>query len=257
MTVFEIYVKFKDGVDKIDSKSAPIFPVEQVDRIMNKAIARFIKTRYTGNNMKLTAFESTQKRTDDLQTLVSYININPGNNGEINTGFFHNEAVSTTVYKLPEDYWFALIEQVQITKEECNPNPRKCDDKTTINKTNYVGVQARRHNEVNALLEDPFNRPEDRYVFRTISKREIQLFHDNKVTPGIYKLGYLSEFKQLQNGVTYNDEDLSSSIYWENLEFWMPAHTHEEIVDLAVQIAVEAVADPRYSTVLGENQFQE
>ncbi len=70
MTLDELHQIFKLELDKTAALELPAFLVEEIDDWLNNAIRKFVKTRYSGINVKREAFEQSQKRTDDLRTLV-------------------------------------------------------------------------------------------------------------------------------------------------------------------------------------------
>jgi hypothetical protein len=70
MNIDEMHIAFRIGLDKTTSGSYPDFLPEEIDYWLNIATREFVKTRYSGANSKQEAFEQTQKRTEDLKTLV-------------------------------------------------------------------------------------------------------------------------------------------------------------------------------------------
>ncbi|GAH17195.1 unnamed protein product, partial [marine sediment metagenome] len=76
MTLAEMHIQFKLGLDKTDSLNYPNFEPEEIDLWLDNAQGRFVKTRYVHNN-KSETFEETQKRTDDLRTIVTEVTLIP------------------------------------------------------------------------------------------------------------------------------------------------------------------------------------
>jgi hypothetical protein len=70
MTAAETIIQIKVFLDKIDSQAYPEILQEELDLYVNEMIQRFVKTRYNENNLYKKGFEESQKRTDDLRTLV-------------------------------------------------------------------------------------------------------------------------------------------------------------------------------------------
>jgi hypothetical protein len=241
MTVYELFLAFQDAVDKMSTESAPILSFQERDRALNYATEKFIKQRYGGNNVKNTSFEETQKRTDDLASLVEYDQILPSGS----TPVFSN----ATNFFLPEGYWFAIREVANVTYLDCNQSVTK-----------DVRVDARQHNQLNRILVDPFNRPEKDKVFRVMYQNFVSVYHDSNTTINIYKLAYIKEFQKLKIGTTYVTVDNLNNddpLYYQRLQYWMPLHTHAEIANIAAQMFLERVQDPRYQSILNENNTQE
>lgn len=266
MTIYELHLRFLDIVDKLASNVYAEIPIEQRDRIFNNAIDRFVKQRYGINNAKREGFEVTQKRTDDLSNLVVYTKID-----KLTSGFFQDSNIATTYFKIPTDYWFSIVERVNCDFPPC-PKFKYTNKCGKINKEENplkresVLVHSRRHNEINTLLLDPFNKPQDREMFRVMTNGDIedensynmiQLFHDKTVAPIEYELGYIKKYKPLKVGSTYNVTDKNSSLYWKNLEFWFNNETHQEIIDIAASLAIEITENPRYQTFKNETITQE
>ena len=61
---FELELNKFDDIDKIPSTDTEYW--------LNQGLIRFVKTRYSGVNTKGESFEQSQKRIDDLRTLVTY-----------------------------------------------------------------------------------------------------------------------------------------------------------------------------------------
>lgn len=271
MTVYELHLYFDDALDKISSASYADIPIEQKDRYFNVAMEKFIKQRYGGNNYKRTGFEETQKRTDDLVDLVRYARIPVGP-----SAFYNTATVSTSWYDLPQDYWFSISERVNIQAGNCSD-------------TN-VQVKPRRHNEINSVLLDPFNKPKGNRLFRVMSggnnrgatfglynsndfllRNSIQLFYDRTITVGDYELAYITQYVRMRGetdnqqtaitGLPYTYSTLPTPTAgiprWNQVEFWMPSHTHIEIVDLAVKACLEAIEHPRYGSFTQESSTDE
>ena len=65
-----MHLAIQQGVDKINSLQADMLLPEEIDIELNKSMMRFINTKYGKNNKYGKGFEQSQKRIDDLRTLV-------------------------------------------------------------------------------------------------------------------------------------------------------------------------------------------
>jgi len=106
------------------------------------------------------------------------------------------------------------------------------------------------HDDLQALLKDPFNRPGKSSVIGVFSHKFIELYtlSSNKFTrttiiPDSLKLKYLRT--PLPMSLTAN------------VDCELPAHTHEEIVAMTVSGILEGISDPRYKTHMSELIRQE
>ena len=221
MTGEETIIAFKIKLDKLDTESLPEITPEVAVFWLNDSFERIIKHRYGGNNPGRKSFEETQKRTDDLREVIKYSKIeNPV------TGFFEN----SVDFVLPSDYWFAIIEEVDVKGADC----------IDATKTKRVGVIAIQHNNINtAVKKDPFWKPEGEDVLRTMQGRNTTIHHESLITVPVYYLGYVS------NDFKIELTDLQS-------ELKVADHLHAEIVDQAVSSVLNAVESGRYQQDLVE-----
>lgn len=259
MTIYELHLAFVDAVDKITSSSYPDIPIEQRDRFLNLGAERFVKQRYGGTNPKGLGVEEIQKRTDDLSSLVQYQTLQP-----LGNGFFSSNTFYSLYYALPQDYWFSLIERVNLSNPKC-PDPVNAE------------VKVARHNDVNYRLRDPFNKPKGNRVFRVMvsggnaanGTSLIELFLDRTVTANNYQIGYIGQPQRLRGQTnlnqqpianlpfTYQTVDPTTPNFWRTQEYWFNNQTHQEIVDLAVKAAIETIEHPRYQSYAAETSTHE
>ena len=114
MTISQMHTAFRLELDKVNSLQYPDFTSTEIDYWLNRAIREFVKTRYSGLNPKREGFEQTQKRIDDLRTLVREVAVPCTNigvikpNGFVLTNGFNNVLFST------DAYWLSLGEEVEV-----------------------------------------------------------------------------------------------------------------------------------------------
>ena len=73
MTIAEAHIEFDVTLDKRFTSQTPEFPPEIIDYFLREAQARYVKTRYSPNNIYQAGFEEIQKRTDDLRNIVKTV----------------------------------------------------------------------------------------------------------------------------------------------------------------------------------------
>lgn len=229
MTIAEMHTAFKRELDKTDSLQYPSFIATEIDYFLNKAIYKFIKTRYSGLNIKGDSFEETQKRIDDLRTLVREVTvpctssnaIKP--NGYILTSGFGNAAFTGA------SYWLSLGEEVLINITATDTDKRQ-------------GVTEVTANEYRFYIDNPFSE----HILHYNCAKPLRLFYNNTiefVTDGQYsvKSAYIRYIKE-PTAVS-----LSGNVSCE-----LPNITHDEIVMLAVNSVLENIEQPRYQTYNNE-----
>jgi hypothetical protein len=274
MTISEMHIAFKLGLDKTESLQYPSFLPEEIDFWLNQAIRKFVKTRYSGLNSKREGFEQSQKRIDDLRTLVRELTIPckvstiKPNSYELTYGF-----TSSSFATAP--YWLSLGEEVLIYYIPTTTSPvtvlsgslsignvyRAIGGSITCNSvtitenslfvagaTTYtgsghcvqttskrVGVTDSTSNDYRWKIDDPTAA----FILHYDEARPLRLFYNDTIefiTDGNYlvKDAYIRFLKQpVSVGLTADiDCDLAE-------------YTHDEIVSLAIQLALENIEQPR------------
>lgn len=71
MNLSQMHISVQHGVDKINSMHSDLLLPEEIDLELNKNIQRFVNQRFNpGGNRYRQGFEGSQKRIDDLRTLI-------------------------------------------------------------------------------------------------------------------------------------------------------------------------------------------
>lgn len=225
---FELEInKLDDGLNKPKSLDTEYF--------LNAGLDKFWKTRYSQNNYKLQGFEQTQKRIDDLRTLV--------------TDYTYDSdqitAVSDSLYtvQLPDDYVVLLGDTAGITPVGYNA----CWD--TDNDGNYVPHYSDtiegKIETIDRIKENSLSE----YHLRYTKAKPIKLIAGNTVslhTDGSYKVSqYIIQYLRKPQYINIHNKPFEE--YTD-----MPEHTQLEIVKLAAQLYLQNQADPRYATYTQE-----
>lgn len=234
MTISEMHTAFRLEMDKVNSLQYPDFTAVEIDYLLNRAIRQFVKTRYSGVNPKGESFEQTQKRIDDLRTLVREITVactNVGSikpNGYVITNGFNNASFAT------QPYWLSLGEEVQLVL------PGSGGTITT-------GVTEITADDYRAELDNPYSP----YILHYNQAKPLRLFYNNTIefiTDGTYSVSNaIIRYIKSPQIVSYSLATSSD----------LPEHTHDELVSLAVRIALENVEQPRLQTYAQETSIME
>jgi hypothetical protein len=217
MTVDQMHIQFKFGLDKLDALNYPNFLPEEIDLLLNQAQERFVKQRYGITNIKRTSFEESQKRTEDLKNLVVTSNITASAYDATN-----NISQYSRFFVLPNNHWFVIQESIKIT-DSCN---------------NLVNAEVRpiQHNEYDKVVKDAFKGPDDTKVLRLMDNGKVEIIYNPNTSLGVYKLRYLKK------PATINI--LSTP----KVNCELSEHTHQEIVDESIKIALETIEAKRNQT---------
>jgi hypothetical protein len=115
MNVQEMHLAIQQGVDKINSLQADMLLPQEIDIELNKSQIRFINTKYSGNNRHRTGFEESQKRIDDLRTLLREFEAPVTFKEQLRNNIF------VDTFTLPVDYMYLVNQQSTVWIDDCNP----------------------------------------------------------------------------------------------------------------------------------------
>jgi len=115
MNVQEMHLAIQQGVDKINSLQADMLLPQEIDIDLNKSQLRFINTKYSGNNRHRTGFEESQKRIDDLRTIVREFEAPVTFKEQLRNNIF------VDTFTLPADYMYLVNQQSTVWIDNCNP----------------------------------------------------------------------------------------------------------------------------------------
>ncbi len=225
MLISEMHYSFKLGLDKEDSLAYANFIPREIDAILNEEQERLVKQRYGYNNYKQQSFEETQKRTDDLRTLVLNAILAPNSSSP-------NNEPNGVFIDLPnaagEEYWFAI-------KESCLLNYIDCADSQ---RTKRVKVKTRQHDDLNEVVEDPFNQPDEDEVIRVMYQDKIEVITSPTTSVSLYYLRYIKKPRKVNFALGIDSE--------------LPDHLQLELIDSAVNRTLENIESIRYKTNISE-----
>ena len=232
MTISDMHNAFKLELDKIESLQYPSFTTNEVDYWLNRAIREFVKTRYSGINPKREGFEQSQKRIDDLRTLVREVTvpctitdaIKP--NGYVLTDGFGNAQFSTAAY------WLSLGEEVSITPT----------GGTAIRQ----GVTEITYDEYTYELDNPYST----YRLHYGKAKPLRLFYNNTIE-------FISDGTYAVNNAYIRYIKSPVEVVYSTIDCDLPENTHDEIVSLSVRLALENIEQPRHQSYSQEVSVME
>lgn len=228
MNIASMHTQFKFQMDKLDSLNYPNFQENEIDLLLNQAQDALVKERYGKNNLKKESFEETQKRTEDLKNITVNAVLTPG-------PVFPADGIDTTsrFFTLPTDHWFIIQERCVITYPNCK-NAVVGD---------LVEVRPTQHSEFSKIIKDPFKKPNSSKVLRLMENGRIEVVTAPGHTVLAYRLRYIKEPIRVSLAGLVNCE--------------LSSHLHQEIVNKAVQIAlegIEAKRNPTFTPIVDNTQ---
>lgn len=224
MTISDMHIAFRLELDKVNSLQYPDFTTVEIDYWLNRAIREFVKTRYSGVNYKREGFEQSQKRTDDLRTLVREVTIPCTMEGAIKpNGYVLTDGFSNAQFET-DIYWLSLGEEVQITP--------------TGGVAIRQGVTEVTSDEYRFEIDNPYSTFRLHYG----NAKPLRLFYNNTIefiSDGGYTVNnaYIRYIKvpAIVDYITTTNCDL-------------PELTHDEVVILGVKMVLENIEQPRLQT---------
>jgi hypothetical protein len=214
------------GLDKSEGLSLPAFQPEELDFWLNDSVNRFIKTRYSGNNPFGTSFEQSQKRVDDLRTIVVETRLVP--HSDSSTSSKPNSYIVDAA-TFPTDYLLFLNDEVTInfihsilgTSTSLRSGVTECTSDSYFTKVSDPYGEHRLHLDLARPL-------------RLFSAKGVELITDGHYSVTYYYMRYIRKPAVISLAAA-TDCDL-------------PEYTHREIVEMTVNKLLENIESPRYQT---------
>lgn len=204
---------------------------------LNQAVMKFVKTRYSGLNTKTEAFEQSQKRTEDLRTLVTSV--------ETSATKTTNSLPNEYTVELENDHLMLLSTKVGILPSDDSIGSA-CWNKDASGKyiTRYSDPIQVTQDTLDRALENSLSEHNLHYC----AAKPLRLVKGNTIcfyTDDNYKVDKCH--------ITYLKTPTAITLDSPFVEYTdLPEHTHQEIVKLAVQMYLESTADQRYTSYSNE-----
>jgi hypothetical protein len=285
MTIAELHRGFKIELDKSTNSGYPAFLPEEIDYWLNAAVTRFIKTRISGLNSHRAGFQANQKRTDDLKALVVttvYSNIS----------FDSNEFKYSVSY--PENYMHMVGEAAYCWSSSiCWPRTTQGDPKVIRTDVIEATIENMDSKLANTLSDHRLNRGKAKPI-RVQKDNKIFLYTDGNYSVDKYEMTYIKTPSKIDSysilkgdfsqSVSYIPGDVVrferkyyicktaslgafapskfilvkdiSSVNTNKLESFLST-TADEILVLAVRLALENISEPRHQSYSQESQLVE
>jgi len=231
MLVQQFHREFKIAFDKADSDSYPEFLAAEIDYYLNEAQDRFIKTRYGRNNIYKMGYEELQKRTEDLKslsktkycsvTLLDYYNLSGDMIYKANIDNLFDDVALNTPYTGKYMLWLKASVQVKIGT---------C--------TQWSRVKLIQQDDISGINDDPFNKASADTPLLFFEDGGLCVWTGKGSTVESVLVSFFKYPAQINDGSyggTLSQCELSE-------------HTHREILQMAVGIAIENISSPRVQT---------
>ena len=225
MTLAEIHRNWNIELDKSNlTTSNPSFLPEEIDYFVNTEILRFIKTRYSGLNIHKDGFQQSQKRSDDLRTVVKSVDILQ-NVFLVSLG--DDNKTTKYIISYPADYFIGLGETVYISAVGSTEIKR-----TDVLECTIENLDSRLSNSLSP------------YRYHNGSATPLRVYSDGKI------ILYTDENYSIKKyTIIYIAAPTKLDWYAGNINVqltMMPEHTWDEIIVNAVKSALLNISDDRY-----------
>jgi hypothetical protein len=230
MNLTEFKNEFDILYDSVTSNAAPPLDDYEVSVFLTQGQERFVQSIY---NPLLNKYQvGFDRNEDNKRSLANLISTGINNTPKI----YPNEAINqnSLFFELEDDVMYLINERVKLSSSDI------------CYKNKVVNVLPLAYDEYNLQLSNPFKKPNDKVAWRLDNKKinekntvEILTADNTKASEYIYK--YIKYPKPIIVG------NISESINGLSVatECELDNSTHRDIVDKAVQIALEVMGNPR------------
>lgn len=241
MTVSEFSEEFDLLYNNLTSNSAPPLDGYEKSVLLTQAQEKLVRSYYDAfKNSSNEGFEANEERIRELTPLVkNVISTTPV------TDSTRALKTNSRFFELATDVMYLIFEEATLLSDDICLSGKVCT------------VVPVKHDEYRYSIKNPFKKPDDSVVFRlNVSPTSVvELIAHEDATVSKYQYRYLKYpspivLEILTGGLTINGITAVTSCE-------LPESTHRKIVDLAVQIALEAVGNPRLQSKIGIDNKKE
>ena len=246
--------------DRITNLSAPGYIDKEISLFLTEAQKVYIENKYDfKKNRLLSGFEDSEKRRKELSELIRDSVDQNGSNLISKSTNQIGTHLNGVFFDLPDDVMYVISETGYITGSSlCIPSgygvqAHKAGGYTTGGTTatiKMVDVQPVTHDEIASNRRNPFKKPDEWLLWRVdVESRNGEKRHEiigsGAYTISDYRIRYIKVPFPIITAYIAPDT-INGQVGPLNCE--LNPVTHNEIVRIAVSLALEAVADPRYQT---------
>ena len=239
MTIKELHYAFDLGIDRFGTLSKENFNKAEKDWLLNEAQMIFLKRRTSPRNNRKEGFEVSQKRIDDLASIVVKFPLQPGIEPTEDSGIYTVDLADLKYkyYQLTNTY---------------------TDVEVSSSCTKQVSLRFVQHDDIRTALRDPFYRGSLEsipYNFgRSLNSNSTAMYiYPNQLT----LLKVYIEYIKYPNKVNFGGYTYIDGIVYPESSLEFPEHTHSEIVDIACQIAALNIESPEYIQLKSQKVFEQ
>ena len=233
MNIQQFHREFKVFFDKTDSSAYPEFLDGEIDIYLNEAQERMVKHRYGKNNIFRSGFEEIQKRTDDLKNLVvtRFATV---------TGATPYQEIGDKIYRADLNALFTDADLTVPATEEYQFYLKSITRSCKANGCcNWARVKLVQHDDISSMATDPFNKPTYARPVIFFEDGDIFIWTGKWSTVGGFQVTFIKRPAQM------HIDTYGSPV---NVECELSDHLHKDLLQEAIQVALENIGSPRIQT---------
>lgn len=237
-SIRELHYSFDLGMDRFGTFSKENFNKAEKDWLLNEAQMIFLKRRTSLRNNRNEGFEASQKRIDDLSTLVIKYPLQPGLTPELDSGVYivNFSELEYTYYQLINAYADVIL------SGDCFKT---------------IGLKFIQHDDIRSVLRDPFNKASTEFIPYNLGKSLTDSLPAMFIYPSQMEVDKVYiEYIKRPSKVSYGNYVYIDGVTYPEATLEFPEHTHSEIVDIACQIAALNIESPEYIQLKSQKVFE-
>lgn len=228
MTIQELHYAFKIGKDRIDTLANQDFNTAEIDWLLNEAQLVFIKSRFSNWNNKRSGFESNTKRVADLSAVTIKYPLQPAVTPTLDSGVYEVDLTS-----LDYSFMFYIAGKVDLVD--------------TNDCSTQVPLKFLQHDDYLTALRDPFNNASLEFVPFNFGRSSSGSGTSMYIYPGDYTIpSVYIEYIKYPSRVSLGTYTYIDGVTYPPTTLELSDLVHQEVVDLACQIAGLYTENPEY-----------
>ncbi len=247
-----MHITVQQGLQRMGSYDFGDVQGEEIDLQLNRMQERFVKQKFDVSNADPLGFQETQKRLDDLRTLIRehtydtvVLEANLGTDPDFTTIVVDQGQKWYIQFPTGADdsdqYLFLINARIKAKVDAT------CDDSTAVE----TPVRLIKRDVLPRMLRHPFGKSTFLNPVGAILDDKLYIYGDGQMVVQEVYIDYIKQPTDIVYGPGYNP----ATQVEESCE--LPDHTHNEIVDMTVRHMAALIQAPNYQQQVIETQQNE
>ena len=247
-----MHIAVQQGLQRMGSYDFGDILAEEIDLQLNRMQERFVKQKFDVSIADPLGFQQTQKRLDDLRTLIAsaeYTTVVPSDNlgNDPDYSDLIIDEGQKWYVKFPDgadntsEYLFLVNARIKAKVDAT------CNDSTAVE----TPIRLIKQDMLPRMLRHPFGKSTFLNPIGAIVDDKLYIYGDGSMVITEVYMDYIRKPRNIQYGDGY------VQAVEENIDSELPDHTHNEIVDMTVRHMAALVQAPNYQQQVIETQQNE